>query len=126
MSSCFFGLLKTPEVPENKGISRYLLEGERPAGNPPAPIGPISPDALGRASPVSCALRSRRAVRLPRALSVTPDALRRRSPPVVSFVATAGDGGAVALPLRADRGRGDEPATARPSKDGGCVSETVQ
>ncbi|MGY3495124.1 hypothetical protein ACVW1B_004543 [Bradyrhizobium sp. USDA 4502] len=40
MSSHFFDLLKTVEVPENKGISRIVL-GERVAR--PDPLGPDRP-----------------------------------------------------------------------------------
>jgi len=40
MSSRFFGLLKTSEVPENKGFFRFLLNERKARRNPPGPDRP--------------------------------------------------------------------------------------
>ena len=40
MSSRFFGLLKTSEVPENKGFFRFLLDGRKACPNPRGPDRP--------------------------------------------------------------------------------------
>jgi hypothetical protein len=40
MSSRFFGLLKTSEVPENKGFFRFLANEQKARRNPPGPDRP--------------------------------------------------------------------------------------
>jgi hypothetical protein len=40
MSSRIFGLLKTSEVAENKGIFRFLLDEQKASRNPPGPDRP--------------------------------------------------------------------------------------
>jgi hypothetical protein len=39
-SSRFFGLLKTAEAPENKGVFRFLLNEQKGLSNPPGPDRP--------------------------------------------------------------------------------------